>query len=264
MDNFEWYQYVLVFLIFVWSGFVRSGLGFGGAALSLPFLLLVNNQPLVYLPIIAIQLLFFSSLTMMVSHRKLSRQQAGGDSNLTSTIDWRYLKYAIAVMIIPKLVGVFGLVVLPNDLMSAIIFVIVGFYACSYLFSFTFANNTRWGSTALLILGGYMSGTSLIGAPLIIAVVANKVSRSQLRDTLFAIWFILVAIKLTAFVYLNVDLQLQQQLWLLPAAAIGHVLGLRVHAYLLRSDSRRFYRIMGSVLLIVSVTGCCRNLWQWL
>ena len=45
------FQYLLIGLIFVWSGFVRSGLGFGGAVLSLPFLLLVHNAPLVYLPL---------------------------------------------------------------------------------------------------------------------------------------------------------------------------------------------------------------------
>ena len=36
----EW-QLLATALIFIWSGFVRSGLGFGGAALGLPFLLLV-------------------------------------------------------------------------------------------------------------------------------------------------------------------------------------------------------------------------------
>ncbi|WP_428241416.1 sulfite exporter TauE/SafE family protein [Gynuella sp.] len=262
MEYFHGYQYVLIFLIFVWSGFVRSGLGFGGAALSLPFLLLVDNQPLVYLPIIAIQLLFFSSLTMISSHRRVRHQLADGQ-NSSGTIDWRYLKYAIAIMIVPKLVGVFGLVVLPNDLMSAVIFIIVGFYACSYLFGFSFSNNSRWGGIVLLILGGYMSGTSLIGAPLIIAVVANQVSREQLRDTLFAIWFILVSIKLSAFLYFNIDLQLRHQLWLLPAAGIGHYLGLKVHEYLLKSSSRRFYRVMGGVLLFVSLTGFFRNVWAW-
>ena len=44
----------------------------------------------------------------------------------------------------------------------------------------------------LLIIGGYVSGTSLIGAPLIIAVMARKLKREHLRDTLFALWFVLV------------------------------------------------------------------------
>ena len=61
MEHLLAWQYVLIGLIFVWSGFVRSGLGFGGAVLALPFLLLVLNKPLVFLPIIWIHLLFFSS-----------------------------------------------------------------------------------------------------------------------------------------------------------------------------------------------------------
>lgn len=59
-------------LIFIWSGFVRSGLGFGGAVLSLPFLLLVLDDPLVFLPIIAVHLLVFSSLTIWMNNRKSS------------------------------------------------------------------------------------------------------------------------------------------------------------------------------------------------
>ncbi|MBT6780618.1 MAG: sulfite exporter TauE/SafE family protein, partial [Porticoccaceae bacterium] len=29
--EFELYQYILIAIVFIWSGFVRSGLGFGGA-----------------------------------------------------------------------------------------------------------------------------------------------------------------------------------------------------------------------------------------
>ncbi len=67
MAELLWHHYLLIALIFVWSGFVRSGLGFGGAALSLPFLLLIDNNPLIFLPIIAIHLLIFSSSTVLVS-----------------------------------------------------------------------------------------------------------------------------------------------------------------------------------------------------
>ena len=31
MADLQWYEIVLIGLVFVWSGFVRSGLGFGGA-----------------------------------------------------------------------------------------------------------------------------------------------------------------------------------------------------------------------------------------
>ena len=46
--------------IFVWSGFVRAGLGFGVAVLTLPLLLAVDDRPLFWLPILALHLLIFS------------------------------------------------------------------------------------------------------------------------------------------------------------------------------------------------------------
>jgi hypothetical protein len=42
-------QLAFTLMIFVWSGFVRSGLGFGGAALALPLMLLVYDQPILVL-----------------------------------------------------------------------------------------------------------------------------------------------------------------------------------------------------------------------
>ncbi|HEB77438.1 MAG TPA: sulfite exporter TauE/SafE family protein, partial [Methylothermaceae bacterium] len=56
-------QWAAILLIFLWSGFVRTGIGFGGAALGLPLLLLVEDEPLLWLPIIGIHLLVFTSLT---------------------------------------------------------------------------------------------------------------------------------------------------------------------------------------------------------
>mgnify|MGYP000978006370 FL=1 len=38
MAQLEWYAYVFIGLLFVWSGIVRSGFGFGGAVFALPFL----------------------------------------------------------------------------------------------------------------------------------------------------------------------------------------------------------------------------------
>jgi len=46
-----WYQYTLIAIVFIWSGFVRSGLGFGGALFTIPFLLLIHDDPLFFLPI---------------------------------------------------------------------------------------------------------------------------------------------------------------------------------------------------------------------
>ena len=251
------YHYVLISLFFVWGGFVRSGLGFGGAVLTLPFLLLILNQPLVFLPIIAVHLLLFSSLTVYQNHRKALRAGLGAGG----TVDWAFLRYALLLMAIPKLIGVFGVITLPGELISGFVFVIVSVYAVTYILDRPFKSNNRWLDNFFMMLGGYVSGTSLIAAPLVVPVAASRVRREQLRDTLFALWFILVAVKLAAFVYAGVDLQLIHQLWLLPCAAVGHVIGLRFHEYTLRAETKVFFRMLGAGLLAVSLVGLWR-LWQ--
>jgi uncharacterized membrane protein YfcA len=50
MTELSFIQLVAIAIIFAWSGFVRSGIGFGGALFTLPFLLLVLDDPLVFLP----------------------------------------------------------------------------------------------------------------------------------------------------------------------------------------------------------------------
>ena len=82
----------------------------------------------------------------------------------------------------------------------------------------------------------------------------------QLRDTLFVLWFVLVALKLGAFMYTGVDLQWRQQLWLLPCATLGHFMGLRFHEYTLQADTKVFFRVLGVGLLLVSLAGLARLL----
>lgn len=253
MTDLLWYQYALIGLIFAWSGFVRTSLGFGGAVLALPFLLLVVNEPLVFLPIIAIHLLIFSSWIAWQGNRQL--KQAGGGSAVESNIDWRYLFKALKIMIIPKLVGVVGLLTLPGNIMTSIIFAIVLVYAIGYVLNKPFKSNNKYVDIALLALGGYVSGTSLIGAPLIVAVFATHVAKEQLRDTMFVLWFILVVIKMISFLFAGVDLQLIHQLWLLPCAFVGHLVGERAHRYILKADTAVFFRVLGGVLILVSVMG---------
>ena len=253
MADLLWYQYVLIGLIFAWSGFVRTSLGFGGAVLALPFLLLVVNEPLVFLPIIAIHLLIFSSWIAWNGHRQL--QQAGSSAAVQSNIDWGYLGKALKIMIVPKLVGVVGLLTLPANVMTSIIFGIVIIYAIGYVLNKPFRSNNKYVDYVLLGLGGYVSGTSLIGAPLIVSVFATHVAKEQLRDTMFVLWFILVVIKMVSFVIADVDLQLIHQLWLLPCAFIGHLLGEKAHRYLLNADTGLFFRVLGAVLILVSVVG---------
>ena len=43
--TFDNTELILVGLIFLWAGFVRTGLGFGGAAFGLPSMLLVGATP---------------------------------------------------------------------------------------------------------------------------------------------------------------------------------------------------------------------------
>jgi uncharacterized membrane protein YfcA len=263
MIGLEGYQYVIIGLLFVWSGIVRSGFGFGGAVFALPFLLLINNQPLVFLPIIAVHLLVFSSLTVYQNQRDRRRALVSSKSefNHDSSVDWSFLKKSIVIMIVPKMIGVFGLLTLSSKVMSVIIFSIITVYAFSYILNKPFQSNNRWLDIVFLMLGGYVSGTSLIGAPLIVAVFVKNVPKEQLRDTLFVLWFILVTIKMASFLYYGVDFQLIHHLWLLPCAGIGHVIGLRLHAYLMSTDNIKFYRIFGVLLLLTSVGGIGKEWW---
>lgn len=247
------WEYGVIALLFIWGGFVRSGLGFGGAVLTLPFLLLIRDEPLLFLPIISVHLLFFSGLTVWQAHRADAKR-----GRAVSTVNWEFLRYALPLMIVPKLIGVAGVITLPGSIVTGFIFCTVTLYAISYILGRPFKSNSKKVDAFFLMLGGYVSGVSLIAAPLVVPVAASRVSKEQLRDTLFVLWFVLVGLKLIAFVITDVDLQWRQHLWLLPCAAIGHVLGLRFHAYSLRADTQLFFRYLGFALLLVSAAGLAR------
>lgn len=220
----------------MWAGFVRSGLGFGGAALGLPFMLLIYNQPVYWLPIIGFHLLFFSALTLRTR---------------LSDVDWRYLKSSLIYILPPVFIGVFGLLNLPNLWVLTFIYSVTIFYAFMWLFNKTIHSESKWLDKALLVFGGYIAGTSLTGAPLMVAVYVHNVTKSQLRNTLFVLWFILVTIKMTTFAALGVDLNVLTSLALLPVAAIGHFIGLKTHDAILRNDVV-FKRYIGAMLIVVS------------
>ncbi|MBJ7536316.1 sulfite exporter TauE/SafE family protein [Marinomonas transparens] len=257
MEHLLWWQYACIAAIFVWSGFVRSGLSFGGAVLALPFLLLVKNDPLLFLPIISIHLLVFSSWIAWQGSKatkqqaKLAAEQGEAPKEEEGNIAWGYLKKALGIMIVPKLIGVFGLLTLPGDIVTGVIFVIVAVFAVSYILNKPFYTNNKFLDTTFLMLGGYVSGTSLIGAPLIVSVFATKVPRHQLRDTLFVLWFILVMIKMVSFLIAGVDLQLIHQLWLLPCALLGHVFGQKLHSRVQKAETPVFFQFVGWALLTV-------------
>jgi uncharacterized membrane protein YfcA len=249
MIDFSWMQIILTGLIFVWSGFVRSGLGFGGALFTLPFLLLIHDDPLFFLPIISLHLLFFAGLTVVQAERKK------GTSENSPTVNWAFVRYALLIMLIPKLAGVIGLLMLPTALMNIIIYLLIAGYSISYIIARPMQSNSRKVDVLLLVIAAYISGTSLIGGPLVIAVAMRHIKPHEFRNTLFVLWWILVSIKLTAFVIAGVDIQLMNSLLLLPFAALGHLIGHKFHDQLLQRDSRHFYQLLGWVLLATSFIG---------
>jgi len=240
MYDLQQWQYIATALIFVWTGFVRSGLGFGGAALGLPLMLLVIDDPLIWLPLIGIHLLFFSSITVF---KRLA------------DVDWPFLKKSLSIMIIPKLVGVFGLLTLPTEWLVIFVYAVTLFYGGCYLFKYQISSNNRWVDATLLVLGAYIAGVSLTGAPLIVAVFMHRVAMNQVRNTLFVLWFILVSIKLSVLLYAGVDFSWHAHLWLLPCAAVGHVVGLMLHDKLMHGDSALFRQLIGAMLIVVCVVG---------
>ena len=245
MDHLHLWEYVGIGLIFVWGGFVRSGVGFGGATLTLPLLLLILDSPVYVLPIIAVHLLIFGGLTL------------GGRLH---NVDWAFLCKSFFILLPGKLVGVIGLLSMPAEWLVLIVYGVSGMYAVMFLLNIQFHSHSRWADALLLNAGGYMSGTALSGAPPIISVYARHVDHSQFRETLFVLWIVLVLIKLAAFVATDTDLQLIHHLWLLPCAAVGHVLGLRFHRYLVDLGRDAFMRWIGGALLLLTLTGFVRLL----
>ena len=237
--EFSLQQLLFTLLVFCWSGFVRSGLGFGGAALGLPLMLLILDQPLFWLPIIGTHLLLFTALTLRTRLRN---------------VDWAYLKSSSIYILPAKLAGVFGLLNLPNNWLIVIIYGITLVYGLLWLLNLSIHSKGGWSDRLLLITGGYVSGTSLTGAPLMVAVFANHVEVKRLRDTLFVLWFILVTIKMSMFAALGVDLHTVSALLLLPAAAVGHLIGLKAHEYILRKDAV-FKRLIGLALTLICLLG---------
>jgi len=235
----------LVALLFVWTGFVRTGLGFGGAALGLPLMLFIVPDPLLWLPVIGAHLLFFSGLTLRTR---------------LDNIDWAYLRHAMLYIVPPAIVGVFGLISLPTQWLLIFIYSVTLFYSVIWVMHWAIESHNPYIDKFLLILGGYVAGTSLTGAPLMVAVFMNNVSRDQLRNTLFVLWFTLVTIKMSAFAVLGVELHLFTALMLLPVAAIGHIAGLKAHEAILKND-RAFKRWTGLGLMIISLLGLW-NLFQ--
>ncbi|AXE61156.1 sulfite exporter TauE/SafE family protein [Candidatus Thioglobus sp. NP1] len=232
-------ELVLIAFIFTWIGFVRTGLGFGGAVLGLPILMLIGGSPIDWLPIIGIHLLFFSGITL---------------SNSLKEVDWVYLKKSLPWILPAKIIGVIGLISLSPNIMTVIVYLITSLYALTWINNRQFISKKSWVNNILLFFGGYLSGTSLMGGVLLVAVYMSYVDIKRLRNTLFVLWFFLVSIKMAAFLAVGVFVDWQFSLMLIPVAALGHFIGLRVHDRMIQNDTK-FKRWMGSVLILVCIVG---------
>ena len=138
--------------------------------------------------------------------------------------------------------------------MTVIVYSITSFYALTWIMNFQIASSEGWGSRLLLILGGYISGTSLNGAPLLVAVYMQNIDVKRLRNTLFVLWFLLVSIKMGAFLTVDVYINWKFSLMLIPVAGLGHFVGLKVHYRIIDNDIQ-FKRWMGSVLIVICIAG---------
>ena len=232
-------ELVLIAFIFTWIGFVRTGLGFGGAVLGLPILMLIGGSPIDWLPIIGIHLLFFSGITL---------------SNSLKEVDWVYLKKSLPWILPAKIIGVIGLISLSPNIMTVIVYLITSLYALTWINNRQFISKKSWVNNILLFFGGYLSGTSLMGGVLLVAVYMSYVDIKRLRNTLFVLWFFLVSIKMAAFLAVGVFVDWQFSLMLIPVAALGHFIGLRVHDRMIQNDTK-FKRWMGGVLILVCIVG---------
>lgn len=243
MEQLTVIETALFFLIFIWSGFVRTALGFGGAALSLPLFLFLIDDPVEIIPIIGIHLL----LSVAVSLRRFYH-----------AINWHYLAKTLPWMLPFKIAGVIGLLSLPATIVNVGVYIITTVYALSYITQIRWQFNYQPIDWSLLAAGSYISGTSLIGAPLIIAVYSKHLAQNQLRATLFALWFLLVTIKLVAFMVNDTPLQLTWTLYTLPFALLGHILGDKVHQRIVTMNKAIFMRWIGCGLLAI----CLLGLWR--
>lgn len=240
MDDLALWQYIAIALLFFWTGFVRSGLGFGGAALGLPPMLLIIDDPLIWLPLIGVHLLFFSSWTV---------------SKRLHQVDWHFIRHACWVMAIPMGLGVFGLLTFPSQWLVWFVYGITLFYGICFLLKYDMKSPNIWVDRLLLVLGGYVAGVSLMGAPLIAAVAMQRVDKIVVRNTLFVLWFVLVAIKLSVLTMAGVNFWWMIHLWILPCAIVGHLLGLRLHEYLMAGDGVLFKQALGAALVMISMLG---------
>ena len=236
---------IILLIAFWWSGFVRAGLGFGGAGLMYPIAFLVVDSVIFIVPIVGMHLLFFTSITLAKGgYRK---------------VDWPTTLKILVIVLPIKILGFFGLLQLPDFFLLMSVYAILIVYSLGYIFNIK-SKPKAWLNIPTLVFGGYVSGLSLSGAPLIAAVALQYLKKHQARESMYVLWVVLVLIKLGTLIAYDVDMQWQHHLWLLPAAIVGAVMGGRMHERLQEMQNDSFYRWMGLALLALSLTGLVRHL----
>ena len=126
-------------LCFLWSGFIRSGLGFGGLVLTLPFALMVVDSPLDIMPLAVVHAFVVGISTVFLRFRN---------------VDWMQLLKMIKVMAIPVLFGLFGLITIPETWLLLLVFGVVLMYSVNYIRPFIQLKVGGWSNTLVLMLGG--------------------------------------------------------------------------------------------------------------
>lgn len=237
---------VIVLLIsFWWSGFVRAGLGFGGAGLMYPIAFLVVDSVIFIVPIVGVHLLIFTGITLAKGGYK--------------KVDWPTVGKLLLVCLPAKIIGVFGLLQMPDFWLLMSVYAILIFYSISYILNIKM-KPSGWVNVPILLFGAYMSGLTLAGAPLIAAVALQYLRKEQARESMYVIWIVMVVIKMSTLIYYDVDLQLEYHLWLLPVAFVGNYMGSKMHDRLQEMQGEVFYRWMGIALLTLSLTGLAKHL----
>ena len=241
--NFDLFTLAFLFLCFIWSGFARTAFGFGGNALMLPIALLVVSNPIIIIPVVAMQGIFFNGFEVVRNFRR---------------IDWRSLVWIFLILVPGVAAGLYGLIKLPDYILAIAVYAITIGYAASYLFQWKIKTKSKLLDLASLLLGGYITGFSLTGGPPIVAVAMKYIARQFLRNSMMALWVLVSISKVTTFVLADVNLQLFLLAFTLPAVVIGHSIGLRFHDRIMQN--KKFYQILGGVLLIVSIVGIFKTI----